>query len=113
MRLHLARATFDAITHQIADVLEAMEQDVGHAITELRADGGGSANAFLMQLQADTLGKRVLRAELPEIGAIGVASMALDSKAIMSGLATAFDPHIDAAARIAGRNLWASALKKA
>ena len=110
---HLARATFDAITHQIADVLEAMEQDVGHAITELRADGGGSANAFLMQLQADTLGKRVLRAELPEIGAIGVASMALNSKAIMSGLATAFDPHLDAAARIAGRNLWASALKKA
>ena len=52
---HLARATFDAICHQIADVLTAMEADIAAPLTTLSADGGASANPFLMQLQADVL----------------------------------------------------------
>lgn len=109
---HLARATFDAIAHQVADVFEAMEQDVGHAITELCADGGASANPFLMQLQADILGRRVLRADVPEIGAIGVAAMALRSPALV-GAKTAFEPLLPAEDRKPGRERWAVALAKA
>lgn len=112
---HLARATFDAIAHQIADVFEAMEKDVGSAIPELRADGGASANAFLMQLQADILGRRVLRSDLPEIGAIGVAAMALNLSADgeADGRVTAFDPTLPANDRKHARANWATALEKA
>lgn len=73
---HVARATFEAIALQIRDVFVAMEQDIGAPLTALRADGGASANPFLMQLQADVLGKPVQRSDVPEIGAVGAASMA-------------------------------------
>lgn len=112
---HLARATFDAIAHQIADVFEAMEKDVGSTIPELRADGGASANAFLMQLQADILGRRVLRSDLPEIGAIGVAAMALNLSADGESdeRVTVFNPTLPAHDRIHARENWAAALEKA
>jgi glycerol kinase len=112
---HLARATFAAIAHQITDVFEAMEKDVGSAIPELRADGGASTNAFLMQLQADILGRRVLRAELPEIGAIGVAAMALNLSADgeADSNATAFAPTLPANDRKHARAIWATAIEKA
>jgi glycerol kinase len=73
---HVARATFEAIALQIRDVFAAMEQDVGHSLDALRADGGASANPFLMQLQADVLGRPVRRSDVPEIGAVGAATMA-------------------------------------
>ena len=72
---HLARATFEAIAHQVADVFEAMEQDLGRELEGLSADGGGSANPFLMQLQADLIGRPVLCQDFAELGAYGVASM--------------------------------------
>ncbi len=73
---HLARATFEAIAAQIADVLAAMERDMGQSLTMLRADGGASANPFLMQLQADVLRRRVLQSPVEEVGALGAAAMA-------------------------------------
>ncbi len=48
-RAHLVRAALEAIAFQVRDVLEAMALDVA----VLRADGGGAANGFLLQLQAD------------------------------------------------------------
>lgn len=72
---HLARATFEAIALQITDVFAAMERDVGSSLTALKADGGASANDFLMQLQADLLNRPVQRSRLPEGGALGVAAM--------------------------------------
>ena len=51
-RAHLVRAALEAIAHQVADVLDALPLDVG----VLRADGGATANRFLMQLQADLIG---------------------------------------------------------
>ncbi len=75
-RAHLARATFEAIALQIADVFTAMEQDIGHPLSGLRADGGASGNAFLMQLQADLLERTVQTVEVEEVGALGAAAMA-------------------------------------
>ncbi len=76
-RAHLARATFEAICLQIADVLTAMQADIGHPLQALRADGGASGNPFLMQMQADILQCPVLQSPVEEVGALGVAAMAL------------------------------------
>jgi glycerol kinase len=87
-RAHLARATFEAIACQIADVFDAMEADMGAPLTALRADGGASSNAFLMQLQADLLGRPVLQSQVEEVGALGAAAMAFGALGIAMPLDT-------------------------
>ena len=79
---HLARATFEAIALQICDVFTAMEQDIGITLDRLKADGGGSSNSFLMQLQADLLNRSVECGEIAEIGAMGAAAMAFAAMGI-------------------------------
>jgi glycerol kinase len=76
---HLARATFESIALQVADVFTAMQADSGHPLHELLADGGAASNDFLMQLQADTLNRPVQRAAVPEVGAMGAAAMAFSA----------------------------------
>ena len=56
-RNHIIRASLESIAYQTADVLSAMESDTGIALTELNVDGGASANNFLMQFQADIVGR--------------------------------------------------------
>lgn len=85
-RAHLARAALEAIAFQIADVFTAMEQDMGLPLTELRADGGASRNAFVMQFQADLIGRPVAAAAAPEVSALGAAALAF------SGLGLAMAP---------------------
>jgi len=73
---HIARAALEAIAYQVADLLEAMCQDAGLAIPELRVDGGASANDLLMQFQADILGVPVVRPQVTETTALGAAYLA-------------------------------------
>ena len=61
-RAHLARATLEAIAYQTVDAVRAMEAASGVELAELRADGGATANDWLMQFQADVLGVPVVRA---------------------------------------------------
>jgi len=75
-RAHLARAALEAIAFQSADVLEAMQQDAGSSLTELRVDGGAAANDLLMQFQADLLGVPVVRPKILETTALGAAYLA-------------------------------------
>lgn len=75
-RAHIARATLEAIAHQSADVIRAMERDAGLALEELRVDGGGSANDLTMQMQADLLGVPVVRPRVIETTALGAAYLA-------------------------------------
>jgi glycerol kinase len=70
---HLARATLESIGYQTRDVVEAMRQDSGVAIDVLRVDGGVTANALCMQLQADILGVPVSRPVVAETTALGAA----------------------------------------
>ncbi|MDE3106264.1 MAG: hypothetical protein KGK08_13925 [Acidobacteriota bacterium] len=70
---HLARAAVEAIAHQVADVLDAMEHTTGGALQALHADGGATRNAALMQFQADVLGRPVLRSAAEELSARGAA----------------------------------------
>ncbi len=55
-KAHLARATLEAIAYQTVDAVRAMESGSSEPLRELRADGGASANRWLMQFQADVLG---------------------------------------------------------
>jgi glycerol kinase len=73
---HLARATLEAMAYQTLDAVRAMESASGQALTELRADGGATANAWLMQFQADVLGVPVVLPEVAETTALGAASLA-------------------------------------
>jgi glycerol kinase len=71
-RAHLVRAALEAIAFQVADVLDAFPGDV----EVLRADGGASANRFLMQFQADLLGCPIEVAAERETTALGAAALA-------------------------------------
>ena len=73
---HIARAALEAIAYQSAALLGAMQRDAGAPITELRVDGGASANDLLMQFQADLLGIPVTRPAVVETTALGAASLA-------------------------------------
>jgi glycerol kinase len=75
-RAHLARATLEAIAYQTVDAVRAMEQASPEPLSELRADGGASTNAWLMQFQADVLGVPVVLGELSEMTALGAAYLA-------------------------------------
>jgi glycerol kinase len=73
---HIARAALEAIAFQSADVLAAMEKDAGITLTELRVDGGATANDLLLQFQADILGVPVVRSRVRETTALGAAYLA-------------------------------------
>ncbi len=75
-RAHLARATLEAIAFQSAELIEAMAADSGIALTELRVDGGATANNLLMQIQANLLGVPVVRPRVTETTALGAAYLA-------------------------------------
>lgn len=75
-RAHIARATLEGIAFQVADVLDAMKQDAGIPIEELRVDGGACANDLLMQFQADILQVPVVRPKVIETTALGAAYLA-------------------------------------
>jgi len=73
---HIARAALQSIAYQTMDVLKAMEADAGLPISELRVDGGATANNLLMQFQANLLGCKVIRPNVVETTALGAAYLA-------------------------------------
>jgi glycerol kinase len=83
---HIARAALESIAFQVADALEAMQQDsatgAGTSLPSLRVDGGAAVNDLMMQFQADVLGVPVIRPQVTETTALGAAYLA--------GLATGF-----------------------
>ena len=116
-RAHLVRATLEAIAYQVADVLEALPVSSG-GIEVLRADGGATANEFLMQFQADVLGCPVEVAAEAEATALGAAALA--------GLAVGVWPDLEAVGKLvrrgaryepgekpSGRDEWRLALRRA
>jgi glycerol kinase len=75
-RAHLARATLEAIAYQTVDAVRAMEDVGAEPLRELKADGGATANGWLMQFQADVLGVPVVVPEVAETTALGAAFLA-------------------------------------
>ncbi|RNL65041.1 glycerol kinase [Nocardioides marmoriginsengisoli] len=70
-RAHIVRATLEAITYEVRDVIDTMP-----ALTSVAVDGGAAANDLLCQLQADLLGVPVERPRIVETTALGAAFMA-------------------------------------
>ncbi|MGD0296156.1 MAG: glycerol kinase GlpK [Bryobacteraceae bacterium] len=75
-RAEIARAALEGIAYQTRELVEAMEADSGETLKELRVDGGAAASDFLMQFQADILGKRIVRPADSETTALGAAYLA-------------------------------------
>ncbi len=73
---HIARAALESIALQVADLVTALEHDGGMTLAELRVDGGAAANNLLLQLQADLLGRPVVRPAVTETTALGAAYLA-------------------------------------
>ena len=73
---HIARACLESIAFQTKDVLDAMADDAGIGITELRVDGGASINDGLMEFQAGLTQVKVIRPEVLETTAMGAAFFA-------------------------------------
>lgn len=73
---HIIRATLESIAYQTRDVLEAMQEDSGIQLAELKVDGGAAANNFLMEFQSDILGVKVRRPVVLETTALGAAYLA-------------------------------------
>jgi len=86
-RAHLARATLEAIAYQTHDAVRAMESASEQTFVELRADGGASANGWLMQFQADILGVPVVLGATSETTSLGAAYLA----GVGAGLCTISD----------------------
>ena len=72
-KAHLARAALDAICYQTMEVMEAMVADSKIAMTEMKVDGGITANKLCMQLQADVMGIDIVKPLVTETTALGAA----------------------------------------
>lgn len=118
-RAHIVRAALESIALQTFDVVHAMEQDTRVTIQRLCADGGASANDFLMQFQADVLGAEVARPASMETTARGAAYLAglvcgfykdLNDLRGFGGEMTVFFPRMDDAHRAEKLLAWEEAL---
>ncbi|MEG1011319.1 MAG: glycerol kinase GlpK [Ruthenibacterium sp.] len=107
-REHLIRAAQESIAYQSADLVHAMEKDTGITIREMKVDGGASRDRFLMQFQADILGKAVRRPMIRETTGLGAAYLAGLATGVWTGLDdlralwthdVQFEPNMDAARR--------------
>ena len=120
-RAHVVRAALEAISHQTHDLAAAFAAD-GAEWTELRIDGGMSANDWLAQDIADVVGLPVTRPEFVETTALGAAMLAAvgaglhasleDAGAAMIGGGRRFVPTMDAATRQARLTAWSEALSR-
>lgn len=120
-RGHIARATLDAIALQNADILRAMEKDLGRRMRPLRVDGGASANNLLMQIQADVLGRKLIRPEVIETTVAGASYLAGVGIGLWRGTADIrriwqageeFRVRLSAPARRRRRESWETALER-
>ncbi len=121
-RAHLVRAALESIAFQSKDLIDAMEADSGEPITELRVDGGAAVNNFLMQFQADILGKRVVRPVDVETTALGAAYLAGIAERVWSGteevesfwrVERRFEPRMSDIERLAKIKGWRDAVARA
>lgn len=118
---HIVRAALEAMAYQTLDVLTAMEADTG-TLNSVRVDGGGSQNGFLMQFQADILGRTVVRPLNVESTAMGAAFLAglgygfwknTDEIKAISNRFTEFVPSMEIERRETLINGWKKAVGRA
>ena len=106
-RAQLVRAALEAIAHQVADVVDALPERPA----VLRADGGVTANAFLMQFQADLLGVPVEVAAERETTALGAAALAA-GRDVRVRVGATYEPQLNPGQVALLRASWAEALNR-
>jgi glycerol kinase len=120
-RAHLARAALESIAYQTVDAVRAQEAASGKRLESLKADGGATANRWLMQFQADVLGVPVIVPEIAETTALGSAYLAgiatgvwdLDQVAAMWREAARYEPRIGEDERESLVAEWRRAVERA
>lgn len=116
-RNHIVRAALESIAYQTNDLITAMRNDSGVAVTNLKADGGASKNQFLMQFQADISNLQVICPDNSEATALGAALLAGITAGIIkntnstNSAATTFTPNMNTQKRQENLNGWKRALK--
>jgi len=116
----IIKATIEALAYQTKDVIKAMEEDSGKALTSLKVDGGASANNYLMQFQSDLLNVTVDRPKMIEITALGAAMLAglkagvwtKQDIASIREVEQIFSPEMDTATRIEKYTGWLDAIRR-
>lgn len=112
-RGHVARAALEAVAHQIADVVEALDTT---GLRVLHADGGATASRPLMQIQADLLGRDVVVSANAEVSALGAALMGFGHLGWPLPGAGSVErrctPAIDEDARRSARDQWREAMAR-
>jgi glycerol kinase len=120
-RGHLARAVLEGIAFQNADILAAMQADLGKPLTSLNVDGGASANNLLMQIQADVLGVQLRRPkylETTSLGAVFAAGLGAGLWTDLSDIESTwkedrrFEPAITSNEREASLSRWHGAVAR-
>lgn len=118
---HIIRAALESIAYQTNDLIAAMKADSGINIGSIRADGGATANNFLMQFQADISDTKIIRPTYQEATALGAAFLAglavgfwKDKTELLSipTTATEFSPTVTELKRSEFLNGWADAVNK-
>ncbi len=121
-KAHMVRAVLEAIAYQAKEVVDAINEDSGTPIKELKVDGGACQNDFLMQFQADVLGIPVERPAVLDATAQGAAFAAglavgfWDSYEKLVGdrqIDKVFKPGKGAAAAQANFATWQKAVERA
>jgi len=120
-RAHLAWAASEGVAFLVADVAEAIAEEAGLPLEELRVDGGMAENDLFLQIQADLLGRAVARPRVTETTALGAALMAgvgagaLDPEGVRRawGLEARFLPQMPEDRRQALRRGWQRAVERA
>ena len=121
-RAHIARAALEGIALQIADLAQAMAQDLGKPIRVLKVDGGAAVNDLLLQIQSDLLGVPLERPTLLEataLGAVSLAGLGVGLWDDVSSLRAAwrqdrrFEPASDAEGIAQLRRQWRDAVERA
>jgi len=118
---HIVRATLESLAYQTRDIIGLMEVDSGIKLKSLKADGGASANNFLMQFQSDILNSDVVCPPYPEATALGVALLAgvaigfYQSNDLISTLpgSKIYNPKMGAAQSEKLYHYWLKAVEKA
>ncbi|MGA9477797.1 MAG: glycerol kinase GlpK [Desulfobacterales bacterium] len=118
---HLARAVLEASAYQTLEIVEAMNNDSGVALSSLKVDGGMVANELLMQFQADILDVPVIRPAVTETTALGAAYAAglavgywSDAAELRSNWAVdkTWEPQMDPTERQKGIGDWKKAVAR-
>jgi glycerol kinase len=120
-RAHLVRAVLEGIAHRGADLIAAAQSHTGEILSEIRIDGGMSANGFFVQCLADYAGVNVIVSSEREattrgaglMALVGAGALTLEQVAQLDTSASVVSPQLDAAQRITLREIWATMIGRA